>query len=255
MEFLKKHYEKIILSLALIGLAVVAVRLPIAMSDAKAELENTTGPAPKTKPPPPFDLSPEEKAMNQLTNPPHCMMSGENNTFNPVIWKLKPDGTLMRITQEGPAALKISKITPLYTEIAFDGAPEGGTGYYFLEKKSSEKRPREYVKINQKSKDGSFVVKGVKGPPENPSEVELELPELHTNAWVSKTQPYMRVDSYSADFHYPGSTEQMVHKKTNDVLKLDGDSYKIIEINTNGVRVVSKSAKQYQIEYNQAPTP
>lgn len=255
MDFLRKHYEKIILSLVLIGLAFVAVRLPLAMSDAKAELENPTGRLPKPKPVAPFDMSAEEKALNELTNPPQCVMSGENNTFNPNIWKLKPDGTLMRITQEGPAALKILKITPLYMEIAYDeNGPVNGSGYHFTVKKNSEKRPRAYLTLNQTSKDGMFVVRNIKGPPESPTELELELPELKTTVWITTNKPYTHIDGYAADLRYPAA-EAMPKKKVGEIVKLDGEPYKIIEITSDHVRVVSKSAKQYQIDLSQASSP
>jgi hypothetical protein len=252
MEFLKKHYEKIILSLVLIGLAVVAVRLPMAISQAKEELENPTGPTPKPKPAAPFDLAPFENALIALTNPPHAVLSGENNLFDPVIWKMKADGELIKITKEGPAALTITKIAPLYTVISYDGPAAGTTGVYnMLVQRNSEKRPKDYARINAKPPSGLYIVREAKGPPENPTNLVLELPDTKETVSISKDKPYQRVDGYAVDLKYPAA-DPMPKKRVGDIIKLDGEAYKIIEITENAVRVESSTAKQTKIDWNSA---
>jgi hypothetical protein len=255
MEFLKKHYEKIILSLVLIGLAVVAVRLPMAISQAKEELANPTGPLPKAKPVAPFDFSPEQKALNDITNPPHAVLSGENNLFNPVLWKLKPDGNLIKITKEGPSALTITNIAPLYLIISYDSAPAGGTGgFYVWTQRQPEKKNKEYLHVNQKSNSGLFTVTGIKGPADNPTELQLELLETKETVSISNNKPYQRIDGYEADLTYPAA-EPMRKRKVGDIIKLEGEPYKIIEITDKAVRVESSTAKQTKIDWNSAPSP
>jgi hypothetical protein len=254
MEFLKRHYEKIILSLVLIGLAVVAVRLPMAISQAKEELDNPTGRAPKPKPDVPFDLSAEQNALNQLTNPPHAVLSGENNLFNPVIWKLKPDGQLIKITKEGPAALTVTNITPLYLVISYEGPATGGAGVYnFIVQRNSERKTKEYVKVNVKPTSGLYILRGFKGPPENPTEMQLELLDTKETVWISADKPYKRIDGYAADMKYPAA-EAMLKKKVGDVIKLEGEPYKIIEVTNDAVRIESNAAKQTKIDWNSAPS-
>jgi hypothetical protein len=252
MEFLKRHYEKIILSLVLIGLAVVAVKLPMAISQAKDELENPTGPTPKAKPATPFDLAPLENALVSLTNPPHAVLSGENNLFDPVIWKMKADGEFIKITKEGPAALTITKITPLFTVIAYDGPSSGASGVYnMLVQRNSEKKPKEYARINAKPPSGLYIVREAKGPPDNPTDLVLELPETKETVSISKNKPYQRIDGYSADLKYPAA-DPMTKKRVGEIIKLDGEAYKIIEITENAVRVESSTAKQTKIDWNSA---
>jgi len=254
MDFLRKHYEKIILSLVLVGLAYVAIRLPIALSDAKAELENPTGPVPKPKPTPPFDMSNEEQALIELTNAPRCVMSGENNVLNPVVWKLNPDGSLIRITKEGPAALKIVRITPLNLEIDYDSAPAGGSGYYLSVARNGGKKQKEYLALNATSKSGLFKLTAIKGPPENPSELELELLDIKTSVSISTNKPYTRIESYAADLKYPAA-EPMPKKKVGEVIKLDGESYKIIVIKSDFIILENKSAQQFKIDLNEPSSP
>ncbi len=254
MEFFKRHYVKIFLSLVLVGLAFVAVRLPIAITQAREELDNPTGPAPKAKPAAPFDLSPEQNALNELTNPPHAVLSGENNLFNPVIWKMKPDGELIKITKEGPAALTITNITPLYMVIAYEGPATGGTGVYdFHVQRKSEKKTREYVKLNVKPSSGLYILRAFKGPADNPTDMQLELLDTKETVWITTNKPYQRIDGYAADMKYPAA-EPMLKKKVGDIIKLEGESYKIIEITNNAVRIESNAAKQTKIDWNSAPS-
>ena len=42
MEFLKKHYEKVLLSVVLVGLAVAAALLPIKVAAVRETLEQAT---------------------------------------------------------------------------------------------------------------------------------------------------------------------------------------------------------------------
>lgn len=249
MEFLKRHYEKIILSLVLAGLAFVAIRLPMAISQAKEELQNPTGPPSKAKPATPFDITPLESSLKQLTNPPLAVLSGENNTFNPVIWKLKPDGQLVRITKEGPAALTITKIVPLFLTITLDSVAPGGIGYWITVQQLSEKKTKEYAKLNAKPNSGIYTLKAVKGPPDAPTDLQLELSDDHQTVSIASNKPYQRIDGYAADLKYPAA-EMMTKKKAGDVIKLDGEPYKIMEVQSNSVRIESSAAKQTKIDWN-----
>jgi hypothetical protein len=59
MEFLKKHYEKLILSVVLLGLAAVAAGLPLKVNQEKEKEEARKNDLinPTVKPFPPVDLA------------------------------------------------------------------------------------------------------------------------------------------------------------------------------------------------------
>src|SRR6478609_1882823 len=101
MEFLKKHYEKILLSLVLLCLAVAAAWLPTKIRQEKEELQKTIFNLPKPRELQPVDLSTNESALKRLQNPPTVELSGAHNLFNPVTWKVKADGSFIKIVQEG----------------------------------------------------------------------------------------------------------------------------------------------------------
>jgi hypothetical protein len=91
MEFLKKHYEKMVLCVILLGLAGAAVWMRSAIQNVKQQLQDVvvTTP-PKTAPLTPIDLSADQKSLEQITNPPLVVLSGDHNLFNPVTWNAKP---------------------------------------------------------------------------------------------------------------------------------------------------------------------
>src|ERR1051325_8757715 len=121
MDFVKKHYEKVLLSIVLLGLAGAAAALPWQVSHERDRLEeirrNLTVKV-KAKPFRPLDdwLSTNKTALARLETPLNLALSGSHNLFNPVQWKKMPDGRLivMRTGSElGPGALKIDQIREL----------------------------------------------------------------------------------------------------------------------------------------------
>src|SRR4051812_1423954 len=126
MEFLKKHYEKILLSAVLLCLAVAAAWLPVKIRQEKEELQKTIVNLPKPKELKPVDLSTNEVTLKRLQNPPTVELSGAHNLFNPVTWKIKPDGSFIKIIREGVDALVITNIRPLFMELVFEKTTASG---------------------------------------------------------------------------------------------------------------------------------
>ena len=101
MRFLKRHYEKLILSLVLLALAVAAAWLPTALSDTREKLKGASasfsaaaqGPykphfRPRLRPP---------RRPGTVEASPKLVLNGEHNLFNPVVWKRKYDGSWIKI--------------------------------------------------------------------------------------------------------------------------------------------------------------
>ena len=120
MQFLKKHYEKIILCTVLLGLAAAAIVMGSVITKLQEEVSQPVSEPPhNTKQVVPLDLTADLLALAQITNPPPVVLSGDHNLFNPVTWRRKPNGELLKILKTGPDALKITGITPLYTVITY----------------------------------------------------------------------------------------------------------------------------------------
>lgn len=249
MDFLKKHYEKIVLSAALLCLAIAAAWLPAKIRQGREDLQKTIVNLPQPKVLKPVDLSTNELALKRLQNPPTVELSGAHNLFNPVTWKINPDGSFIKIVREGVDALVVTKIEPLYLQLSFDRVT--GTGYWIEMIRQSSRRTRVYVKPGEK-KD-LFTLKEVKGPPDNPEELILELDGGETVS-ISKDKPFRRIEAYSADLRYTPDSKNFPNQKVNDIIPIGGESYKIIAISENEVRVSATSTdKRTSIFWKGAP--
>src|SRR5207237_1938182 len=96
MQFVKKHYEKVLLSIVLLGLAGAAAALPWQVSHERDRLEEIQGNLTvkvKAKPFKPLDawLTTNKTVLARLESPLNLEFSGQHNLFNPVPWKKMPD--------------------------------------------------------------------------------------------------------------------------------------------------------------------
>src|SRR5689334_967515 len=124
MEFLKKHYEKLLLGLVLLGLTVAAAMLPFVISAKRKELTDIRDNLlkPKIKELEPLNISREEAALQQAQAPVRLSFSGKHNLVNPVLWQKTPDGRLLKIQtgNEVVGAAEVTDIRPLYLSLSFD---------------------------------------------------------------------------------------------------------------------------------------
>src|SRR3954470_14173877 len=98
MQFLKNHYEKILLSLVLLGLAGAAVWLPFAIDQAKKDLAVLTTTLPPKKEIKSPNLVTNIAVLEKFKNPSTLELGSPHLVFNPVIWKQSmADGKLTKI--------------------------------------------------------------------------------------------------------------------------------------------------------------
>ncbi|HUD84353.1 MAG TPA: hypothetical protein VMQ67_12650 [Candidatus Saccharimonadales bacterium] len=255
MEFLKRHYEKIVLCLVLLGLAAAAVWMRMAIERVHGSLAPTTEPRRKAGTLAPMDLSTDQVTLSQVTNPPAITLSGDHNLFNPVTWKRKSDGTFLKIVRTGPDALVVTNITRLYTVINYDHASGNGSGVYVIaiQQHSDPQHPShkfdEYAKKDQKMRSGLYILRDIKGDADDPSELDLELPETGDTVAVTKDKPYEWVDSNIADLRYEPESRTIPKVHVNDFITLDGEQYKVVEITTNAVRIQFRTTKVTEIKW------
>jgi len=242
MQFLKRHYEKIVLCLVLLGLAGAAIWIKMEIARVSEGVVEAPSKPRKGAPLAPIDLSTDQLALAQITNPPPVVLSGEHNLFNPVTWKRNTNGAYLKILKSGPDALTVTNITPLYTIIAYDH-PVGSGGIYVMTYQQHTDldhpgyKTTEFAKVDEKVKSGLYIIRGIKGAPDDPSELEVEIPATGAQVSVTTNKPYERVDSYIADLRYAPELKTLPKLHVESPITLDGEQYKVIEINSNAVRV------------------
>jgi len=263
MEFFKKHYEKIALCVVLLGLAGAVLWMKSKMESVNVEVGVSEGGPPRKSPPPTnVDLSAYEQALAQVTNPPTVVLSGDHNLFNPVTWKRLTNGELYKVMKTGTDALGIIDIVPIMTVISYERPMEGPIYVMGIQRnvdtnQATLPKPKlVYPKLDEKNTNQyPFVIRGIKGAAEDPSEINLEMIATgESNIWVSSNKPYQRVDYYLADLRYDPEMLILTKKKTNDVITLDKDPYIILDITSNAIRVQAKrTTKVTEIKWTNAP--
>jgi hypothetical protein len=262
MEFLKKHYEKIILSVVLLGLAVVAAYLPIKVNQEKereaARKEQLIG-AP-AKPFPPVDLSTNQQVLAKVKTPIKFDISGRHNLFNPVPWVKKPNGELIKVKtgdEIGIGAIEVVGITPLNLIISFDGV----AGDITTQPKDPKDIKYQITVIRETMGSGGKSVraftlgqannlgtlKDIKGPPEAPTEAEFLPLGENKPITITRDKPFMRVIGYAADIVYPPTNLNRKGMRRGDQIFAGNDLYTIVNI--------EKDTVVFQAKSNQKQTP
>ena len=274
MEHLKKllglareHYEKVILGLALLALALAGFLLAnekqkeeVALKEYVVNVGNKT-----LAPYRPVELSNHQATLHLATNPVSVSFSPPHNLFNPVKWLRRPDGTLLKVekgNEIGAEALMVTKITPLYLVINLDKSPgSSGSGYFVSVARETatnlalRKKIQSYVSLaSPKDRTGAYVLKETKGTPENP-EVVLEVLDNNEKITLTTNVPvFQRVEGYETDLSYPPEKTSFIKKRLNDVVAVAGETNSIIAITADEVVILNQSNnKRTSLKHNAAP--
>jgi hypothetical protein len=275
MEFIKRNYEKVILSLVLLGLVGVLAFMPVLIfydQQKMAALRTEYIPR-KVEALPPQDLSRQQAVLDRLKSPGKLDFSTTNKLFNPVQWRRQKDGMVIKGENLGPQAAVVTKITPLYFIITLDSVTTAQIStnetsvHYALsvEDQSAaipgQRRKRPHIvsmgkgndTVSDKTvtgKNEGFTLVAVKGPPENPDQLVLKLADTGATNTLSKSQPFRRVDAYSADLKYAPENYSRAGQRVGDHLTFAGDDYNIIAIEKNEVKLLAQSnQKKYTLPY------
>lgn len=255
MDFLRKigsvfarHYEKVLLVLALLGLVYAVYHLYTKKQEEEQNIQtyNRNIQKKQTQGIPATDLGPLTKALESAKNPSALNFGLPHNLFNAVKWQRRPDGTIIKIekgTEVGPDALKLTKVTPLETTIAIERASgtglqmsatqEASTNVYYRRKLSF------FMTTNTMDRTKLFTLREIRGTPDKPEAV-IELGN-GDRAPVTADKPYKRVDGYKADLLYPPEGKTFSDRRIGDVLPLGGEDYIVVAINPNEIVVSARS--------------
>jgi hypothetical protein len=271
MDFLKKHYEKVLLGMVLVGLAGGAALLPwMIWSDTEAERQKKEQiTSRRIDPLEPLNLTNVTALIHRAATPMSLDFATLNKVFNPVPWQKSPDGTLKKImhgNELGIGAMVVTKITPLYTTFTLDSVIPSETGARYMigivreaDAKAGDRGKKTVgASLNEKNKEG-FTIREVKGPPdkitEATPELTLELTDTGERASVSKGKPFKRADGYMADLKYPPENRTWSNQRLNATIpRIAGEDYNLVAIATNEVVFSAKSNhKKTSIPFSPGP--
>lgn len=265
MQFLKNHYEKILLSLVLLGLVAAVAVLFIQVGNVKKELKEKElgGPVEHKE----VEVRPHleyEEALQKGTNPPPIDLVTGHRLLNPYRWVLDSQGKIIKVDAEdklGAGAIQVVRVTNFNYVISFIRA-SGATYQFGTQREGMETRPRSvYLRVDDKKPvfytDGtnaSLALKEVKGEPANPTEVvvEFERPEASGGAitlTIKPDEPYTELMFRQADLMYPPENRPFNGVKVGDSLTLGGETYKVIAITDKQVIFEAANKKRTIINY------
>jgi hypothetical protein len=266
MDFVKKHYEKILLSVVLLGLVGALVFLPVLIindQDALRRMKDSIIRVPVV-PLPTLDMSGESNIWARLQSPYKLDFSTTNKLFNPLPWQKKFDGTLVpvKIGLIGPEAAVVTKITPLCLVLTLDSIEtnELGARYNISVERQAAAQPGKrirqphYASIGEKI--DAFTIVNVVGSPEDPAQLKLvlQLTDTGEKVTVSKDKPFRRTDGYSADLKYEPEGRKWQGQRIGAVLKFAGDDNIIVAIDEGTVVLLARS-NQKKTTLTYSPNP
>jgi hypothetical protein len=265
MDFVKKHYEKILLGFVLLGLVGALVFLPFMIANDQDNLRQTRegiihG---KVTPLPPLDLARETKALEQVQAPYKLDFSTTNKLFNSVPWLKKADGTLVKGSQADVSAAVVTKITPLYLMLTLDSIETNDLGARYaisMERQaaalpSQRVKKQHFVSVGEKGgeKNDSFTLREASGSPADLKTVKLvvQLTDTGESVTLTRDKPFQRVDGYTADLKYDLEKKTWSGQRVNASLKFAGDDYIVVYIDQGSVILKARSNdKKTTLPYN-----
>ncbi|HKQ39773.1 MAG TPA: hypothetical protein VJ063_16970 [Verrucomicrobiae bacterium] len=259
-DILKNHYEKLVLGLALLGLAAAVVILLQASSDEQDKIKDYVKQIAGRTPAPvkPLDLGRLESTLKKAQSPPALTLAGEHNLFNPVKWQRRGDGAWVKNVKgtEGTVdELEITRIAPLQYIISLDKFT--GTGYTIVvtNEAAVPPYPKRYSQFYTPGDTNKpvLILRQVMGAPDNPDGLVVEIKDTGERIEIGKDRPFVRTNTFEVDLKWKVENREFKKQRTNSVLNLGGDPYKIVAINPAEVVLSAPNDKKYTVPAPRAP--
>lgn len=255
LETIKKHYEKLILSVVLLGLAVAAGYLPVKISNDRAELQQQfeqirNRPA---KPLDPLDTNLLARALAETKEPFEVALAAPpHNTINPVEWhRERPGSPLERsaLRPTGASRADVTRVNPLHRSLSWVNTSSDGTNYLLRYEDQSvppgtRRTTQSYVVVGQKL--GPVTLTEARPNPEEATELVVEFAEGGESVTITTDRPFRQVAGYTADLRYDPENLRWRDQRVGASLRFANQEYTINAINliAPGQFEVVLSAKQ-----------
>lgn len=260
MQFLKKHYEKILIAAVVLAALGVVACLPILVNREKAKLEELEGSFfPKhAKVLPPLDLKSGQALLDRVQTNAYLEISQTNKMFNPVRWQKAADGHLFR----NPAGeeiqhLEVVKLSPLYFEVslvsvsASAGLPTDygiGLQHNAAPLPSQRYRKTTYAPLNVTT--NGFTILRAEGPEDNPTSVTVQLSDPDKTVAINKDHPFEWPEGFTIDLRYPPENRSLpANRREGDEITFAGERYKIVDIKESEVVLLQQSNQKRWTKY------
>jgi len=259
MDFLKKHYEKILLTVVLLGSVGLLVSMPFVIQAERGEVTQHVATAGRHATPLDVpDFSTRTQLGQRLANPTPLDLETTNRLFNPEEWQKTLDGRLVRRASLGEKQFVVTGIRALNLVLWLDKVDtnELGARYSIAVQHQAALRAyqqrlqHESVSVGDKTK--TFQLIQVQGPPENPTALDLKLLDSGETVTLHGSTPYKRVDAYAADMRYDPEHLVLIGKRVGDTVNFAGDNYNIVAIEAGKV-ILSNQSNQKRTEFKYTP--
>lgn len=267
MEFLKSHYEKIILGLMLLLMAAGAVLLVLEVGSVQAQLDEYRRIASgggEGKAPPQENLDQLREILAKAAKPGQTDFVTTHRVFNPDAWYVDTNGNLIAGTNVGVNRLLVHSITP--QQLLLEFAAIGGSAErpsvsmnmvrQFAKTPAEQGKTRRSVSVNATNTPANIantsanmmdaarklvlLVREIGGPPESP-EVRCELHEPGKDTLkftLSKAQGLAHVVEYVAHIQYLVETNFVWRVARKDTqLVFAGDTNIVVDVTASNVVV------------------
>lgn len=256
LDFIKAHYEKVILSVVLIGLAAAAALMPMKVSaeQQKEEERRRATVQRKVEPMPPIVLTNALETLGRVAQPARVDLAGEHNVFNPVKWQRREDGGIHKATEAGITFLRITNIEPLMLRVEYRRTVGTAEPYRYEIGVANETERNPSMRPRLEEVGGvnpMFKIEAVRGAnPQNPAEIDIVLEGERQAITVKPGEKYERVAGYAADFQHEKINRTWKRLKPGDELSFGGETYNIVAITEDEAVLSARSnKKQTTIEY------
>lgn len=250
MQFLKKHYEKILLGIVLAAMVGVLVFMLFYIAADKQAMDQMSATLihPPVKPLPDLDLTTNKAAMARFESPYTLDFESGNKVFNSFEWQRTSDNRMVRKAVNIAQVAVVTNIAPLYLVLSLESVATNELGARYVigvqrqAAAAAAKRVKQqrYVSVGDKAND-TFSLLEIKGTPENPDVLVVKLVDSGEIVNILRNQPYRRVDGYTVDFRYDLERKVFLRKRVGEKVSFGGADYLIVDINQNELILADQS--------------
>jgi hypothetical protein len=254
MEYLKRHYEKIVLSVVLLLLTGAAGYLIFEVNRTRGELQAkertiNEGSPKKLKP---IDATRYQKLLERGTTVELADLGKVHHVFNPVTWVRKPNGDIIKVQSGNEIGLRAVVVTKISTlnlvlDMVVTGTPEKPTYSVGLTREhavlpANRKRITRTATVGNKStiEPGlAITLKEVKGTyPDVELVIDLVTGEETQTVTLAKGRGFTKPMVYLVDLRYPPDNVSYQGKREGEKVPIAGDDVLIQSLKRNEVTLV-----------------